>query len=68
MFWQEGNEKTLDKARVWLNKAVQYDATLGDAWANLYKFEVQHGTEEKQQVRSPCNKSVTGWRGLNVGE
>lgn len=46
MFWQD---RLIDKARSWLNRAVQLDPMLGDAWAALFKFEVQHGDEAKQQ-------------------
>lgn len=35
----------IDKARTWLNRAVQLKSSFGDAWAALYKFEVQHGDE-----------------------
>jgi pre-mRNA-processing factor 6 len=40
IFW---SERRVDKARTWLNRAVHLDASNGDAWATLYKFEAQHG-------------------------
>ena len=43
LFWFDRN---LEKARDWLeNKVLRLDSDLGDAWATLYKFEVQHGTK-----------------------
>lgn len=41
LFW---NERKVDKARNWLNRAVKLNPDLGDSWAYFYKFEVQHGT------------------------
>eukprot|EP01006_Ploeotia_vitrea_P053379 TRINITY_DN67781_c5_g4_i1.p1 TRINITY_DN67781_c5_g4~~TRINITY_DN67781_c5_g4_i1.p1 ORF type:complete len:953 (+),score=126.03 TRINITY_DN67781_c5_g4_i1:56-2914(+) len=46
LFWAE---RKFDKTRSWFGRAVALDSDLGDAWANLYRFEVQHGDEEKQQ-------------------
>jgi len=56
LFWAE---RKLDKARSWLNRAVHLGPLIGDAWANLYKFEVQHGTEEQQQdVMKRCEAAA----------
>jgi len=43
LFWQD---RKVDKARNWLNRAVTIDPDIGDLWAQLYKFECQHGTPE----------------------
>jgi pre-mRNA-processing factor 6 len=45
LFWRDRKE---EKARSWCNRAVTLDPALGDAWANYYAFELQHGTEEQQ--------------------
>ena len=46
LFW---NDRKVDKARNWLNRAVTLAPDNGDFWAQYYKFELQHGTEEIQQ-------------------
>lgn len=52
VFWED---RKVDKARSWFNRAVTIDPLLGDAWATFYKFELQHGTEEQQEyVRKKC--------------
>jgi pre-mRNA-processing factor 6 len=43
LFWQD---RKVDKARNWLVKAVTIEPDVGDFWAQLYKFECQHGTPE----------------------
>ena len=43
LFWQD---RKIDKARNWLTKAVAIEPDVGDLWAQLYKFECQHGTPE----------------------
>lgn len=47
LFWRDRKE---EKARSWCNRAVTLDPDLGDAWANYYAFELQHGVPEQQQV------------------
>ena len=42
IFWQE---RRLEKAATWFEKAILLDADLGDTWAWYYKFLVQHGTD-----------------------
>jgi len=37
-----------DRARAWLMKAVALNPRIGDLWAYLYHFELQHGTKEQQ--------------------
>ncbi|KAF6238918.1 hypothetical protein HO173_002790 [Letharia columbiana] len=46
VFW---NERKLDKAANWFEKAIVLDADLGDTWAWYVKFLMQHGTEEKRR-------------------
>jgi len=36
VFWKE---KKREKAKKWLEKAIELDKGLGDAWACLYVFE-----------------------------
>ena len=43
LFWQD---RKVEKARNWLKKAVAIEPDVGDFWAQLYKFECQHGTAE----------------------
>ncbi|KAG8463988.1 hypothetical protein KFE25_000156 [Diacronema lutheri] len=45
LFWRD---RKLDKARVWCNRAAALDPLLGDAWANFYAFELEHGTAAQQ--------------------
>jgi len=52
IFW---DERRLEKAMTWFEKAILSDSDLGDSWAWYYKFMMQHGTEEKRQdVVSKC--------------
>lgn len=46
LFW---HDRKVDKARSWLNRAVTLAPDIGDFWAQFYKFELQHGTDEQQQ-------------------
>ncbi|CAL0332905.1 unnamed protein product [Lupinus luteus] len=46
LFW---NDSKVDKARTWLNRAVTLAPDIGDFWALLYKFELQHGNEDIQK-------------------
>lgn len=46
LFWIE---KKYDKTQRWMKRAVACDKDLGDAWAYLYKFELEHGTPESQK-------------------
>lgn len=45
IFWED---RKIDKARTWFNRAVTLNSDLGDAWAYFYKFELANGTEEQQ--------------------
>jgi len=47
MIWSEGRVK---KARDWFKKVIKLDSDFGDAWANFYKFEIIHGTQEDQEA------------------
>lgn len=40
LFWAD---RKIDKARSWWTRAVTLDPDVGDHWAQLYKFEGQHG-------------------------
>ncbi|GAM34034.1 U4/U6 x U5 tri-snRNP complex subunit [Talaromyces pinophilus] len=52
IFW---DERRLEKAMTWFEKAILADSDQGDSWAWYYKFLIQHGTEEKRQdVISKC--------------
>lgn len=52
IFW---DERRLEKAMTWFEKAILADSDFGDAWAWYYKFLTQHGTEEKRRdVVSKC--------------
>ncbi|KAG6852232.1 hypothetical protein C0991_001811, partial [Blastosporella zonata] len=42
LFWQE---RKIEKARQWFDRAVTTEPDLGDSWAWWLKFERQHGTE-----------------------
>ncbi|MCJ1404758.1 hypothetical protein MMC11_007984 [Xylographa trunciseda] len=66
IFWQE---RRLEKAATWFEKAILLDADLGDTWAWYYKFLAQHGTDEKREdVISKCvlNEPKHGevWQGV----
>lgn len=45
LFWQE---RKVDKARNWFNRAVTLAPDIGDFWALYFKFEQQHGAEEQR--------------------
>jgi pre-mRNA-processing factor 6 len=52
IFW---DERRLEKAMTWFEKAIVSDSDLGDSWAWYYKFLMQHGTEEKRDdVLAKC--------------
>ncbi|KAI9281199.1 PRP1 splicing factor, N-terminal-domain-containing protein [Sporodiniella umbellata] len=46
IFW---NDRKIEKARNWFQKAIQIDPDQGDSYAWWYKFELQHGTKEHQE-------------------
>jgi pre-mRNA-processing factor 6 len=46
LFW---NDRKIEKARNWFQKAVQIDPDQGDSFAWWYKFELQHGTEVRNK-------------------
>ncbi|VVB09608.1 unnamed protein product [Arabis nemorensis] len=39
----------VDKARKWFERTVTLDRDIGDFWALYYKFELEHGSKEKQK-------------------
>jgi len=47
LFW---DDRKIEKARTWFNRTVSLDPDLGDAWSFWYKFELQHGNEEQQEL------------------
>ncbi|KAG6816969.1 hypothetical protein H0H87_001284 [Tephrocybe sp. NHM501043] len=52
LFWQE---RKIEKARQWFERAVTTEPDFGDSWAWWLKFERQHGTEEHREiVRNKC--------------
>jgi pre-mRNA-processing factor 6 len=56
LFWQE---RKLEKARNWFERAVKSNADLGDSWAWWYRFECEQGTKEQQiSVMESCVKQV----------
>ncbi|XP_071804559.1 pre-mRNA-processing factor 6-like [Asterias amurensis] len=74
LFW---SERKISKAREWFNRTVKIEPDLGDAWANFFRFEIQHGNEEQQEsVRKRCveaeprhgelwcsvSKNIANWR------
>ncbi len=58
MLW---DERKLEKAREWFNRAVATDADLGDIWVYFYKFESEMGGEKAAQrvaeVIARCSKA-----------
>jgi pre-mRNA-processing factor 6 len=55
VFWQD---RRLDKAKTWLERAVNLDSKYGDAWGYRYKFALQYGTaEEQEQIVQKCVKA-----------
>ncbi|CEG81837.1 Putative Pre-mRNA splicing factor prp1 [Rhizopus microsporus] len=47
LFWAD---RKIEKARNWFQKAIQIDPDQGDSYAWWYKFELQHGTKEQQDI------------------
>ncbi|KAI7903318.1 PRP1 splicing factor, N-terminal-domain-containing protein [Cokeromyces recurvatus] len=47
LFW---TDRKIEKARNWFQKAIQIDPDQGDSFAWWYKFELQHGTKEQQEI------------------
>ena len=41
-------DRKVDKARSWFNRAVTLNPDVGDFWAAYFRFEGQHGTPESQ--------------------
>ncbi|KAK2076843.1 hypothetical protein QBZ16_005070 [Prototheca wickerhamii] len=46
LFW---DDRKVDKARAWLERAVTLAPDVGDFWALLLKFEAAHGTPARQE-------------------
>ena len=52
LFWAE---RKLEKAENWFKRATKLDGDLGDAWAWLLNFEMQHGNEASvKEVIDDC--------------
>ena len=47
LFW---NDRKVEKARSWFNRAVTLNPDVGDFWVWYYQFELQHGDEAKQRI------------------
>ncbi|KAG1469969.1 hypothetical protein G6F56_002952 [Rhizopus delemar] len=47
IFWAD---RKIEKARNWFQKAIQINPDQGDSYAWWYKFELQHGTKEYQDI------------------
>lgn len=55
LFWQD---RKLEKARSWFNRAVTLSPDTGDLWAGYYWFECAHGDESTQkEVLERCAAS-----------
>ena len=46
VFWQESKPT---KTRAWLKKAIALNKDNGDAWAHLFRFESDFGSEESRK-------------------
>jgi pre-mRNA-processing factor 6 len=46
LFWQD---RKVDKARNWFNRAVTLAPDIGDFWTSYYRFELQHGNADTQK-------------------
>ncbi|VFQ86151.1 unnamed protein product [Cuscuta campestris] len=52
LFW---NDRKVDKARTWFNRAVTIAPDIGDFWALFYRFEEQFGSEDtRNEVLRKC--------------
>lgn len=47
LFW---NERKIENARKWMERSCKADLDWGDGWAWWYKFELQHGTKDSQEI------------------
>ena len=47
LFW---DDRKLEKARAWFNRAVTLNTDYGDHWAMYYNFELAHGDEDKRKA------------------
>ncbi|KAF7163041.1 hypothetical protein CNMCM5623_008061 [Aspergillus felis] len=62
IFWEE---RHLEKAMTWFEKAITSNSDLGDAWGWYYKFLLQHGTDTLCDPipRRPTNPRAAGLPG-----
>jgi pre-mRNA-processing factor 6 len=48
-------QEQIEKARMWVKRAITEDSKLGDAWAYAFKFETIHGNEEsRNEIIKKC--------------
>lgn len=47
LFW---TERKVERARQWFGRATDANKDLGDSWGWWYKFELEHGEEERRQL------------------
>lgn len=40
----------MERARQWFGRATDANKDLGDSWGWWYKFELEHGEEERRQL------------------
>lgn len=49
------NDRKVDKARTWFNRAITLNPDIGDFWALYYRFESQHGgSDMAAEVLKKC--------------
>jgi pre-mRNA-processing factor 6 len=55
LFWKD---RKYEKARKWLDRAIQINPDYGDAWVYNYKFELDQGMKENaENVKLKCKES-----------
>jgi pre-mRNA-processing factor 6 len=49
------NDRKVEKARTWFNRAITLNPDIGDFWALYYRFEAQHGgSDTAAEVLKRC--------------
>ena len=49
------NDRKVDKARTWFNRAITLNPDIGDFWALYFRFESQHGgSDMAAEVLKKC--------------
>jgi len=55
LFWKD---RKYEKARKWLDRAIQINPDYGDAWIYYYKFETENGTPEAvAAIQAKCKEA-----------